>query len=151
MPSPLRIRERLSSFFKPNLDNIQRIAEEDLKVMVTEFQPLEITKAEVSPPPIPTDLSSRQFPQKELVAGVEALLPEILEESKKYGSVVQIFIAIAFIKTIEDTPAKFFFTLESREEANTIILEWAKAYQDQNLMLPALMATVHWGFTPITW
>jgi hypothetical protein len=150
MPSPLRIRERLSSFFGPNLDDIQRIAKEDLRVMEAEFQPLEITKAEISPP-IPDELSSRQFHQKELVAGVEALLPEILEESKKYGSVVQIFIAITLLETVEETEAKFWFLTEQEQGLKPIILLWAEDYQNKNYMLPPLTATVHWGFTPIIW
>jgi hypothetical protein len=114
------------------------------------FQPLEIPEAEVSPP-IPDELSSRQFPQKELVAGVEALLPEILEESKKYESVVKIFIAITLLETVEETEAKFWFLTEQEQGLKPIILLWAQAYQDKNYMLPPLMATVHWGFTPIIW
>jgi NifB/MoaA-like Fe-S oxidoreductase len=144
MPSltPFRIRERIRSLFPQTLDNIQSLAE---------MKPDEIPEAEVAPPPIPTDLSSQQFPQKELVAGVEALLPEILEESKKYGSVVQIFIAITLLETVEETEAKFWFLTEQEQGLKPIILLWAQAYQDKNYMLPPLMATFHWGFTPIIW
>ena len=150
MPSLLRIRERLSSFFSSNLDDIQRITKEDLRVMEAEFQPLEISEAEVSPP-IPDELSSRQFQQKDFVAEVEALLPEILEESKKYGNEVQIFVALTMLETVEETEAKFFFLKEQAQGIEPIILLWAQAYQDQNYMLPALTATIHWGFTPIIW
>ena len=142
MAAPLRIRERIRSLFLQTLDNIQSLAE---------MKPDEIPEAEVSPPPIPTDLSSRQFPQKELVAGVKAILPEILEESKKHGDMVQIFMAITLSETLEETEAKFFFLEEQAQEIQPIILSWAQAYQDQNYMLPALTATIHWGVSPIIW
>lgn len=144
MPSltPFRIRERIRSLFLQTLDNIQSLAE---------MKPDEIPEAEVSPPPIPTDLSSRQFPQKELVAGVKAILPEILEESKKQGELVQIFLAITLLETVEETEARFWFLTEQEQGLKPIILLWAQAYQNQTYMLPPLMATVHWGFTTIIW
>ncbi len=155
MAAPLRIRERLRSFFSPNIDEIldesERILEKDIK---REFQLLEIPQAEVSevnPPPIPKVINSRQFPQKKLVSSVKELLPEILEESKKHGDMVQIFMAITLLETLEETEAKFFFLEEQAQEIQPIILSWAQAYQDQNYMLPALTATIHWGFTPIIW
>ena len=152
MASPLRIRERLRSLFWPNMDDIQRMVKEDLRVMETEFQPLEISGfGYESQPRIPDQIYSRQFRQKELVAGIELLLPEILEESKKYGDVVQIFLAITVLETVEETEAKFFFTEEYLKNATEVILDWAQAYQDKKYMLPPLMATVHWGFTPIVW
>lgn len=153
MPSltPFRIRERLLSLFSPALDDIQKMAEEDLRVMEVKFQPIEIPEAEVSPPPIPEELNFQQFHQKELVAGVEALLPEILEESKKYGRVVQIFVAITLLESVEATEAKFFFTEKDLEEAKKVIIQWANAYQEINYMLPPLVAKVYWGFTPIIW
>lgn len=152
MASPLRIRERLRLLFPPTLDDSQKMREEDLRVyeIKPNLQSLVIPEAEVSPP-IPDELSSRQFPQKDFVAGVEALLPEILEESKKYGGVVQIFVAITLLETLEETEAKFFFLKEQAQGIEPIILLWAQAYQDQNYMLPALTATIHWGFTPIIW
>lgn len=139
MPYPLRIRKLFSSFFGSNLYN-------KLRGRVAEFQPLEISEAD-DHPIIPTDLSSRQFPQKELLTGVKALLPEILEESKKYGDNVQIFVAI----TVEEPEVEFYFTLKDKEEATNIILEWAQSYQNKNYMLPPLMTIVYWGFTPIIW
>jgi hypothetical protein len=151
MASPLRLRKRLRLFFWPNLDDIQTMAKEDLRVMETEFQLIEIPQVEPPHPPIPEKLTSRQFRQKELVSGMEQLLPEILEESKISGDVVQIFLAITLLETVEETEAKFFFTEEFLKDATGIILDWTKAYQDKNYMLPPLMATVHWGFTPIVW
>ena len=117
--------------------------------MEPELQPLEIPEAEA--PPIPGNLNTQQFPQKKFVAGVEALLPEILEESKKYGGVVQIFVALTLLETVEETEAKFFFLEEQAQGIEPIILLWAQAYQNKNYMLPPLTATVHWGFTPIIW
>jgi hypothetical protein len=151
MPSltPFRIRERIRLLFPQTLDKSHTVVGANIQIM-EKFQPLEIPEAEVSPP-IPDELSSRQFPQKELVAGVEALLPEILEESKKYESVVKIFIAITLLETVEETEAKFWFLTEQEQGLKPIILLWAQAYQDKNYMLPPLMATVHWGFTPIIW
>jgi len=151
MASPLRLRERLRLFFWPTLDDIQTMAKEDLRVMETEFQLIKIPQEEPAPPPIPEKLMSQQFPQKELVAGVKDLLPEILEESKKQGEVVQIFLAICCVDSLESTEAKFFFTEKDLEEAKGVIIQWAQAYQDQNYMLSPFMATVHWGFTPIVW
>lgn len=94
---------------------------------------------------------SQQLPQKELVAGMEQLLPDILDKSKKQGEVVQIFLAITLLETVEETEAKFFFTEEYLKNATEVILDWAQAYQDKNYMLPPLMATVYWGFAPIVW
>jgi len=125
--------------------------EKDIK---REFQLIEIPQAgvgEVTPPPIPKMINSRQFPQKELVAGVKAILPEILEESKKQGELVQIFLAITLLETVEETEAKFWFLTEQEQGLKPIILLWAQAYQNQTYMLPPLMATVHWGFTTIIW
>ena len=157
MPSltPFRIRERIRSFFSLNIDEIldesKRMLEKDIK---REFQLIEIPQAEVgevTPPPIPKVINSRQFPQKELVFSLTELLPEILEESKKYGSVVQIFVALTLLETVEETEAKFFFLEEQAQGIEPIILLWAQAYQNKNYMLPPLTATVHWGFTPIIW
>lgn len=155
MASPLRLRERLRSFFSPNMDEIL----EESKIMLgndieREFNPLEIPQAEIgdeSHPPIPDKLTSRQFRQKKLVSGMEQLLPEILEESKKYGDEVQIFLAICCVDSLERTEAKFFFTEKDLEEAKGVIIQWAQHYQNINYMLPSVMATVHWGFTPIIW
>jgi hypothetical protein len=149
MPSltPFRIRERLLSLFSPALDDIQKMAEEDLRVMEVEFQPIEIPKAEVSPPPIPEELSSQQFPQKEFVAGVTELLPSIMETPTPNEE--WLFVALTLLESVEDTEAKFFFPRgESQEEAAEAILQWAKAYQEKNYMLPPLMATIHWGIVP---
>jgi len=131
MVSLLRIRERLSSFFWPNA--------EDLRV-------IEIPEAEA--PPIPERLNSQQFPQKEFVAGVEALLPEILKESKKYEGMVQIFVALTLLESVEETKAKFFFPSEMREEAAEAILAWAQVYQEKSYLLPPLMVTIHWSVEP---
>ena len=146
------IRARLRSFFWPNLDEIL----EESKIMLgndieREFNPLDIPQAEPPHPPIPDKLISKQLPQKELVAEVELLLPEILEKSKQQGEVVQIFLAITLLETVEETEAKFFFTEEYLKNATEVILDWAQAYQDKNHMLPPLMATVYWGFAPIVW
>jgi|GEM_PF-3543226 len=145
MASPLRLRERLSSFFGPNLDDM-RIAKEDLRVMEAEFQPLEISEAEVSPPPIPEELSSQKFPQKKLVAGIMEFLPSILETPSPNEE--WLFVALTLLESVEDTEAKFFFPRESTEEATEAILLWATSYQETNYMLPPLMATVHWGVVP---
>jgi hypothetical protein len=128
------------------------MAEEDLQVMETVLQPLEIPEVgEVATPTIPTVLYSKQFPQKELVSGMEPLLPEILEESKNQGEVVQIFLAICCLDTLKKTDAKFFFCEKDLEEAKGVIIQWAQCYQNINYVLPSVMATVHWGFTPIVW
>lgn len=147
MPSltPFRIREHLRSFFWPNLEDLQRMAEEDLRVMEAEFQPLDIPEAEVSPP-IPDELSLRQFPQKEFVAGVTDILPTIFSTPTPNGELL--FVALTFAESIEKTEAKFYFPPEMQEEASVVILQWAQAYQDKNYMLSALMATVHWGIVP---
>jgi hypothetical protein len=80
-----------------------------------------------------------------LIIEYAALLPEILEESKKYGSVVQIFLAITLLETVEKTGAKFWFLTEQEQGLKPIILLCAQAYQDKNYMLSPLMATIHWG------
>ena len=71
MPSLLRIRERLRLLFPPTLDDSQKMREEDLRVyeIKPNLQPLVIPEAEVSPPS-PDELSSRQFPPNDFVAGV---------------------------------------------------------------------------------
>ena len=109
---------------------------------------------EVSTPPIPERLMSQQLPQKDLVAGVESLLPQILNESKKYGDVVQVFLAITVIETVEETKGKFWFITEQEQELKPFIMFWAQVYQDTNyndVLPPPIIVTVHWGFTPITW
>jgi hypothetical protein len=152
MPSPLRIRERIRSIFSPNMDELLDESEIMLiKDIEREFKPLEIPQEEPATPPIPEKLMSQQLPQKELVAGMEQLLPDILDKSKKQGEVVQIFLAITLLETVEETEAKFFFTEEYLKNATEVILDWAQAYQDKNYMLPPLMATVYWGFAPIVW
>lgn len=143
MPSltPFRIRERLRSLFPPTLDDIQRMVEEEME---PELQPLEIPEAEA--PPIPGDLNTQQFSQKEFVAGVTELLPSILETPTPNEE--WLFVALTLLESVEETEAKFCFPRESREAAAEAILLWATSYQDKNYMLPTLMATVHWGIVP---
>ncbi len=141
MSFPFQIGERLRLLLSQTLDKSHTVVEANIKIM-EKFQPLEIPEAEVSPP-IPDELSSRQFPQKELVAGITELLPSILKTPTPDEE--WLFVALTLLESIEETEAKFFFPLEMHQEASVAILQWATAYQEKNYMLPPLMATIHWG------